>query len=139
MTPYDHEALLGRAAPRFSPGARVRRPPHRAWYWWVLIVGGVLLAAGIVLAEALLIAAGLVLGGVAGHLLDPARRRPRSAGRSRLGLVQFGGELRAGEQRQVGQPQPDQKDHGPGERAVKTAVGAQSGGIQGEGTRGGEP
>lgn len=147
MHVYDEENLAG-VRGRFARNGRSKgarpgpAPPPRAGHrsfrgrcWWLLALGGVLLAAGIVLPDGLLIAAGLVLSGVAAQALEPARPRPRSVVRRRRlgrGAAQFGGELGAGEQGEVGQPEPDQEDDRAREGPVEPAVAAEHRGVERE-------
>ncbi|MFD7702214.1 DUF3040 domain-containing protein [Streptomyces caelestis] len=84
MPQSDDERLVDLAArlehedPRFVrplSGSRPARPREhrRTSAWCALVIGVIMLAAGVVVPDGLLIAAGLVLAGIAVQLLDPNR------------------------------------------------------------------
>ncbi|KWX00488.1 hypothetical protein TH66_17180 [Carbonactinospora thermoautotrophica] len=75
----DLEAQMRRDDPRFAHALETGRPYRPRKYrhgsaWLLLAISLTTFIAGVVAGQGLLIAAGLVLAGVAGHLLD--RRQP---------------------------------------------------------------
>lgn len=73
-------ARLEHDDPRFARSLSTGQPARpreyrRAGAWWALVIGVVMLIAGVIVPDGLLIAAGLVLSGIAVQLLDPDRRR----------------------------------------------------------------
>ncbi len=70
--------------PRFARALSTGQPARPREYrrtgaWWALVIGVLMLLAGVIVPDGLLIAAGLVLSGIAVQLLDPERRQtPRA-------------------------------------------------------------
>ncbi|BFO22791.1 DUF3040 domain-containing protein [Streptomyces sp. KM77-8] len=66
---------LPRPGDHIGPTRRPARPREyrRTGAWCALVIGVIMLAAGIIVPDGLLIAAGLVLSGIAVQLLDPNR------------------------------------------------------------------
>lgn len=83
----DIEARLAHEDPRFAAALGAGQPCSPREYRYgraalLLLAAVALLGCGIVAGHGLLIAAGLVLAGIAGHLFDPQRNRPRGRGPS---------------------------------------------------------
>lgn len=81
----DLEARLERDDPRFARALATGRPaPPREYRhtgtWWALAAGTAMLVTGVVLADGLLIATGLVVSGIAMHMIDPDRVQRRRRG-----------------------------------------------------------
>lgn len=79
------EARMHREDPRFAGALAVGQAcaprEYRYTSAWVLLAVAVLIfVGGMLLGHGLLLATGLVLAGISGHLFDPQRKRPRTAG-----------------------------------------------------------
>ncbi|MCM2580051.1 DUF3040 domain-containing protein [Streptomyces meridianus] len=80
------DARMHREDPRFADALAAGRacPPreYRHSSAWVLLATALVpLAVGALLGHGLLLTGGLVLAGIAGHLFDSRRTRPRQPGR----------------------------------------------------------